>query len=518
MQTRRDLISVIGLTASGALAGCRALVGSETPTDGGGDGAGTADGNDGAGTPGVGSDDGGQASSTPAHSVGPETAVATGYLTYRGQARDAVALGRAGAGEAGAAVAEAAFARFERATGEYGAHEALEHADGRAYETFEGGLTDLEDALAGGDQNAADDTATTVGGALSGVQETLAGTGTARAIDLLAVGERATNAVFLAAAGAGDAAATVLRDARAAFAATPAHDALEDANGDAYERLEDALDAAVDAADAGNASAVREQSRAALAATVDGAYALAPERAAHAAHLATMGTRALDAAAATRLDGVADAATLVEDVFASFEGAAVHDALEDADHDAYEAFEGALGAYADALADGSTDGLGDVLAAVTAGQFALVGAAGDAPAGRADGGSEDGGTVTGLTGGPNVVDGIPDEADHVVAVQSVSFAPAELSVSVGDTVAFRHVGGESHTVTARGDGLPDGAAYWASGGFETEAAARDGWARGEGAVRAGQSYVHTFETPGEHPYFCIPHEAAGMAGTIVVEE
>ncbi|MCO8267256.1 plastocyanin/azurin family copper-binding protein [Haloferax sp. AB510] len=37
-------------------------------------------------------------------------------------------------------------------------------------------------------------------------------------------------------------------------------------------------------------------------------------------------------------------------------------------------------------------------------------------------------------------------------------------------------------------------------------------------VYSGQSYVHSFETAGEHAYYCVPHEAAGMTGTIVVEE
>jgi plastocyanin len=56
------------------------------------------------------------------------------------------------------------------------------------------------------------------------------------------------------------------------------------------------------------------------------------------------------------------------------------------------------------------------------------------------------------------------------------------------------------------------------GGFESEEAARAGWENGEGAVQEGQSYVRTFETAGEHACFCVPHEAAGMEGTIVVEE
>jgi plastocyanin len=62
---------------------------------------------------------------------------------------------------------------------------------------------------------------------------------------------------------------------------------------------------------------------------------------------------------------------------------------------------------------------------------------------------------------------------------------------------------------ANGDGVPDGASYWASGGFESEEAARSGWEAGRGAGQSGQSYVRTLETTGTHEYFGIPHEAAG---------
>lgn len=44
-----------------------------------------------------------------------------------------------------------------------------------------------------------------------------------------------------------------------------------------------------------------------------------------------------------------------------------------------------------------------------------------------------------------------------------------------------------------------------------------GWENGEGYVQSGQYYTHTFEMTGTHDYFCIPHEAAGMEGSIIVE-
>ena len=67
--------------------------------------------------------------------------------------------------------------------------------------------------------------------------------------------------------------------------------------------------------------------------------------------------------------------------------------------------------------------------------------------------------------------------------------------------------------------IPEGAEFFASGGFETEAAAREAWQdRLGGGIEAGERYTHTFEVAGEYEYLCIPHETGGMVGTVVVEE
>ncbi|MXR21971.1 cupredoxin domain-containing protein, partial [Halobacterium bonnevillei] len=123
-----------------------------------------------------------------------------------------------------------------------------------------------------------------------------------------------------------------------------------------------------------------------------------------------------------------------------------------------------------------------------------------------------------LSGGPNVVSGVPEDADHVVDMTAVDFEPAALTVQVGDTVAWTHAGGEPHTVTAFENELPEGADYWASGEFDSQDAAETGWENGQGAVTEGESYVRTFETTGEHGYYCIPHKSLEMVGTVVVEE
>jgi plastocyanin len=109
------------------------------------------------------------------------------------------------------------------------------------------------------------------------------------------------------------------------------------------------------------------------------------------------------------------------------------------------------------------------------------------------------------------------ENQYDVGMAHNAFQPVEYETSVGETVVWGNVGSRGHSVTAYEAEIPDRAAYFASGGFDSEDAAIGGWPN-QGNVRAGETYEHTFDTPGEYGYYCIPHEAAGMVGTIVVTE
>ena len=113
--------------------------------------------------------------------------------------------------------------------------------------------------------------------------------------------------------------------------------------------------------------------------------------------------------------------------------------------------------------------------------------------------------------------GVP--SDYDVGMGSAFFRPAEFEVQAGETVVWANTGNRRHTVTAYEDQIPDEATYFASGGFDSEQAARDGWMDGfEGRINAGKTFEHTFEIPGEYHYFCIPHEPTGMVGKVVVTE
>ncbi len=90
---------------------------------------------------------------------------------------------------------------------------------------------------------------------------------------------------------------------------------------------------------------------------------------------------------------------------------------------------------------------------------------------------------------------------------ALRFEPAALTVRRGATVTWRNTSATMHTVTDdpgkaanKADAaLPEGAQPWDSGN-----------------INPGQTFQHTFDTPGTYKYFCTPHEAAGMLGTINV--
>lgn len=93
------------------------------------------------------------------------------------------------------------------------------------------------------------------------------------------------------------------------------------------------------------------------------------------------------------------------------------------------------------------------------------------------------------------------------------FEPAELTVTVGDTVTWGFAGA-GHNVSCRSDdssrvGLPDDAEPFASYGPEESP---------QGSlVPRGETYEHTFEVVGQYTYVCIPHVSRGMIGSVQVE-
>ena len=117
--------------------------------------------------------------------------------------------------------------------------------------------------------------------------------------------------------------------------------------------------------------------------------------------------------------------------------------------------------------------------------------------------------AVGMLGCGNWLAACGEKAGPVVEMNELQYAPAKLTIKVGETVTWQNADSMAHTVTddpakARNEEssrLPEGADPWDSGYIE-----------------AGQSWSHRFDVPGEYTYFCIPHELAGMVATLTVKE
>lgn len=103
--------------------------------------------------------------------------------------------------------------------------------------------------------------------------------------------------------------------------------------------------------------------------------------------------------------------------------------------------------------------------------------------------------------------GRADTVARVTMTNQLRFEPASVTIEAGDAVMFDNTSMLMHTVTADPDEatiagsvrLPEGARPFDSG-----------------RLKPGQTFRHTFTTPGHYSYFCQPHEGAKMRGEIIV--
>lgn len=96
----------------------------------------------------------------------------------------------------------------------------------------------------------------------------------------------------------------------------------------------------------------------------------------------------------------------------------------------------------------------------------------------------------------SITDGafMPDHSDH-------AYDPPLVEITVGTTIRWTNHDTVAHTVTS---GVSNGLAGTPDGVFDS------------GFMDAGATWVHTFETAGVFPYYCLPHP--WMRGTLVVTE
>ena len=89
------------------------------------------------------------------------------------------------------------------------------------------------------------------------------------------------------------------------------------------------------------------------------------------------------------------------------------------------------------------------------------------------------------------------------------YAPEKVTIKTGETVEWVNNGDTIHSVSteaanaqnAKDVSMPTGAKAFDSG-----------------FLAPGSKYDYTFTVPGTYHYFCLPHEGAGMVGTIIVKK
>jgi plastocyanin len=120
------------------------------------------------------------------------------------------------------------------------------------------------------------------------------------------------------------------------------------------------------------------------------------------------------------------------------------------------------------------------------------------------------GAAVALAAGP-VSSGLAADAPAVVVKMRdmpPSFDPPVVTINAGDTVKWENAGDsvhhatDDHEMAIKSDDVktPTGALVFDSG-----------------FMRPGETFTHTFTTPGVYKYVCVAHEASGMIGEVIVK-
>lgn len=114
--------------------------------------------------------------------------------------------------------------------------------------------------------------------------------------------------------------------------------------------------------------------------------------------------------------------------------------------------------------------------------------------------------------GPAVVVHTIYDPNAKESADQLRFDPAHVTITSGQTITWKNESQMPHTAT--GDPAQNPVAKSHPEYVQLPAGAEP-W--GSKMLQPGDSYSHTFTTPGEYRYICIPHVLSGMRGTITVK-
>jgi plastocyanin len=114
------------------------------------------------------------------------------------------------------------------------------------------------------------------------------------------------------------------------------------------------------------------------------------------------------------------------------------------------------------------------------------------------------------------ITGTTHEVKMVATATGFEYQPKDLTIKQGDGVKFTIVSGVPHNVVFDPAGIPDAAARSQLNANMPNAAPE---LNSPLMQTVGESYTVSFGNipAGKYPYFCTPHIAMGMTGTITVQ-
>jgi plastocyanin len=148
------------------------------------------------------------------------------------------------------------------------------------------------------------------------------------------------------------------------------------------------------------------------------------------------------------------------------------------------------------------------LALIGAGVVAACSSGGGAPSSSSDNAAAT--AASKVSSGMNAAANAAQSANATVVkmTDQNKYDPDTVTIAKGGTVTWQNTSSTVHTATFdpskvanKADvSLPEGVQPFDSG-----------------LIQAGQSWSHTFTEAGTYKYTCIPHEALGMHGTVIVK-
>jgi plastocyanin len=113
------------------------------------------------------------------------------------------------------------------------------------------------------------------------------------------------------------------------------------------------------------------------------------------------------------------------------------------------------------------------------------------------------------------------QATHVVRLVAIPsnevyrFEPAEVVAKPGDVLVFRVLSGAPHSVVYEGEGMSPGV----RGAFNNAMPSRSGDLSSPLLTSSGAEYrmVVPQVPAGAYPFYCLPHRAYDMRGTLVIK-